>query len=234
MRTRRLEYLSFAQQLQAVYEGHVTFDRFIQATRETWRRYALYLLRRWRPPCSVDVADMEQELILAAWHALSAFEPGRTTLKKFVVFSACDKAKKWLHKQRDAYRRDDKAPSRAALNFTQLGCETEADVERFFGEDLDTIPEVLVLARAEQFATQVRWNDAALVLTDQQRCIARIIADCGGDLADATDTLKGDPTLRISFKLASDEAVARIVRDTARATMIQYTDIEQGQSINDY
>lgn len=103
-------------ELAALSAGTISPDTFFLRTRSEWERLAAYLLRRWPVPSAVAQEDVVQELMLAAWTAVHRYDPARgTTLKGFVVYNATDKAKKWVHKQRAAYRRDDGAPSRHAL-----------------------------------------------------------------------------------------------------------------------
>lgn len=97
---------TFDQYLHALRDGRITFDRFLSATTMRWWALSATLYRKWGKDASgVDVADLYQELTLAAWTFVSQWDATRgTTLEQFVVYNAMDKAKKWLHVQRAAKR----------------------------------------------------------------------------------------------------------------------------------
>ena len=118
--------------LESVRNGG-SFDRFAKSTRSDWKRIAGYLWRRWSLPDGVEVEDVEQELLLHAWQAIRRWEDGRgPTLRSFVVWSSITGTKKWMHAQRSALRRDDRAPSRFPVSMSRLGLdlvECRASVE---------------------------------------------------------------------------------------------------------
>jgi DNA-directed RNA polymerase specialized sigma24 family protein len=97
----------------SVTRGAVGFDEFARATRAHWGAIARKLHRKWKVPAWLGAEDIEQELLLAAWVSAPRFDPARGhTAKAYLVFHACDKAKKAIHKARGSYRRDGNAPSR--------------------------------------------------------------------------------------------------------------------------
>lgn len=134
--------------LMAVRCGRASFALFERRTRHFWRAMADHLLRRWRGPISVSTDDMMQELLLGAWIFVGHWDPKRlgpdgepVEIGRYVVFNACDKAKKWLHQQRNAYRRDDKSPSRIERNFSSYraqGDDEGGDVEELLMQRLAT------------------------------------------------------------------------------------------------
>jgi hypothetical protein len=75
---------------------------------------------------------------LGAWIFLAHWDPKRgATIERFVIFNSMDKAKKWLHQQRGAYRRDDRSPPRFDRPFSS-----------FLAPGADVDPEQLFLDRA--------------------------------------------------------------------------------------
>lgn len=125
--------LELQRELVSLRSGDQTFTVFARRTNKTWTALAKHLLKRWRAPTAVDTDDMVQQLLFAAWVFLPKWDEARgTPLHKFIVYNAVDKAKKWLHKQRGAYRRDDNSPSRLELPISTLGLEPHEE-ERMMG-----------------------------------------------------------------------------------------------------
>lgn len=102
--------------------GRKSFDQFAASTRADWSRLAKWVLARWSVPSAVEVTDVEQEMLLAAWRAVQEWDSTRgPTLHAFVIWNSVTSAKKWLHRQRNAKRRDDHAPSRHDICVGQTG-----------------------------------------------------------------------------------------------------------------
>jgi len=96
------------------------FVGFYRLAHPDLERIAKYLLRRWDVPEAVEVEDVVQELASAAWWAMQRWDPTLATLHEYVMFNMTDKAKKELHKQRNAYRRDGSAPGRYEIPESRL------------------------------------------------------------------------------------------------------------------
>ena len=89
--------------LLQVRGGVMSFDTFAVQTKNRWERLARMLMRRWSPPSAVSEDDLVQELLLGAWLVLPKYNPKRgTSLERFVVWQATNRAKYWLHVQRGA------------------------------------------------------------------------------------------------------------------------------------
>src|SRR5689334_18110604 len=101
-----------------VRRGQQSFDAFAKETWSDWERLAQYLLRRWRVPAAVELDDVRSELLLAAWRAISKYDPARggMTLDKFVVWCAISRAKRWIHRQRRAHNKSCREESRHDLS----------------------------------------------------------------------------------------------------------------------
>jgi DNA-directed RNA polymerase specialized sigma24 family protein len=123
-----------ANLLKALREGRLPFATFATATAADWRRLALHLMGRWDPGPAVDVEDVEQELRLGAWLAVGRWDPARgATIGRFVVYQACDRAKRFIHRQRRANRQKDRSPPRYDLALGDKVLRVvpaEVDVER--------------------------------------------------------------------------------------------------------
>jgi len=116
---------SFDCHLFDLRKGRRTFDQFAASTHADWTRLAKYVLARWSVPSAVEVADVQQEMLLAAWRAVSDWDDTRgVSLHGHVLWNAVTSAKKWLHKQRNAHRRDDHAMSRHDICIGSVGVAT--------------------------------------------------------------------------------------------------------------
>lgn len=106
---------------RADMESEAAWRRFHAEARADYARLALALMRRWRLPDSVELDDVVQEMFLATPRFVAAWDPARDgarPLVDFVVFNVCDKALKWMHKQRRMS--NSKERSRHDLNFSAL------------------------------------------------------------------------------------------------------------------
>lgn len=127
------------EHLGALQRHEISFDQFVRRTRPHWRRLAARLYSRWRAklPDGVMLEDIEQELLYHAWLCVDHWEPARgRSIEDYVVFNACAKAVRWIHIQRNAYRRSEKEPSRfPAAASAALGTVPELPYEA----DLDAL-----------------------------------------------------------------------------------------------
>lgn len=190
-------------ELEALRAGRVSFDGFFIQTRHEWRRLAKYLLSRWPVPDGVELDDVMQELAVAAWQFVGKYDPERgTALQRYVVYNAVDKAKKWLHKQRDAYRRDDRSPGRFAVSESKLlDHESSSWLEQHAAVEYSA----LVDCRLElvEFLAQLEAGDQYVVA---------VLAEVGFDERAAVRQLAGDARYCVINRLASEAAVRRHVR----------------------
>lgn len=118
--------------LLAMRSGRLSFAEFERRTRPVWTNVAQKLLRSWRSPLAVSVDDVRQELIVHVWIFAGHWKKDLgVPLSRFVMFNAIDKAKKWLHQQRNAYRRDDRSPSRFDRPVSTLNLSEYAEEHLF-------------------------------------------------------------------------------------------------------
>lgn len=106
-----------------MWEGKITFAKFWELTASHWRGLAAMLMRRWKAPEWVEREEIEQELMLGAWIAMTKYDPKRSAdPAAYVVWNAVDKAKKKLHKIRGAvlHGNPDSAPGQWEVPFSHL------------------------------------------------------------------------------------------------------------------
>jgi hypothetical protein len=208
--------------LMAVRCGRISFGLFERRTRPIWRAMAESLLRRWKGPASISAEDVMQELILGAWIFVAHWSPERlgtdgkpVSIDRYVVFNSMDKAKKWLHQQRNAYRRDDRSPGRFERPFSSFQKP---------GSEIDAEQALLDLAAVEPVAEQALLDrqHALMVVArtprEHQPAMAAIVRT--GDVDLAAQYLASQPA---AFVLGHDSialahrAVVRALRTVAAA-----------------
>jgi DNA-directed RNA polymerase specialized sigma24 family protein len=200
-------------ELTRLQSGEQSFERFARATRKTWLNLAHHLLRRWRGPVSVDVEDLVQELLVACWRCLLRFDPSRVdgkgnaiSIERYVVYNSVDKAKKWLHKRRGAYRRDDKSPSRFELPFSTLGGQHEWDEigDGFQARLIDQLGSVAATQDSElvrrQSIASLPSQDLAFMF--YQRC---------PDIERAAQAITQNPLARLALRAPNLSAARAVV-----------------------
>jgi len=196
------------RELEALGAGRLTFDGFARATRLEWFRLAAYLLRRWQAPADVGLEDLVQEMLLEAWSISARFDPGRgKTIQQYVTWNAVSRAKKWLHRQRCAYKLDDRSPSRHALCMASL----DDDAPRRLEPAAPAVPE-------ERTRTRAVAEALGRLDSDVDRALLLSLVDARGDVERAARDVVARPRARWLLRL-EDEAHARraIRRAMARA-----------------
>jgi len=114
---------------RAVHAHEITWAQLYRQTSREWEKLAKHLFRKWKLPAGVEPVDIEQQLLLEAYIAIGKFKAGGMPLDEYVVWCACAMTKRWMHKQRQALRRDGSAPSRHEVSFTELGTEPDIETE---------------------------------------------------------------------------------------------------------
>jgi RNA polymerase sigma factor (sigma-70 family) len=201
---------NMARALTALRNDEITFQKFCTETADDWRKLSRYMLRRWEAPDGVEEIDVQQEMLIAAWDFLKKWNPDRgPTLDAYVVWNACDKAKKWLHKQRASLRRDGDAPSRHPVSLARLGLE-EWQEDRL----LSTPPDAELHAEQEaaERALLERVSLAMEQLDAKDRYVVCAILQAGGDLTEAAKDLWQDPQACRVFSIWSEAQARSTVR----------------------
>lgn len=205
-----------AEALSSLRAGTITFPAFQLRTKPDWQRLARWLLRRWDTPDGVEESDVVQELLLAAWTFVQKWDPAYgTTLSGYVVWNACDKAKKWIHTQRRAARRDDSAPSRHPVSFSSLNLEDWQE------EQLAVVPpaaEALLEVSDNKAVVAARLLKVAPALSSLDCYALAVLVDAHGDVEEAARDLWHDPSSRLAFRLGSETGAQSAVRGVIQRT----------------
>lgn len=162
--------MTFGQAVRALHDGRCTFGEFCFSTSKRWRRYAMYIAKRWRLPDWVELEELEQELLLGAWRAVFDFNPHYgTSLERYVVWNAIDKAKKRAHAMRGAAMggSPDRAVSRFELTFARWGEHAEELAEERLSVAPPQFDEVVHNERVEQVLMHC--------MTERERLVVRML-----------------------------------------------------------
>lgn len=204
----------FRDALLRLRERPDDYASFARETREVWEKFARYLARRWKLPLGVDEADVVQELQFAGWLALGRWDPERGKgVDEYVRYNAIDKAKKWLHKQRDSYRRDGSAPSRAPTVFSAF---ERPDDEPGSAQDriawVGPSQEEAVLAADLGRELAGAFGALADRLPFREREALAAVAACSGSLDEAAGLISRDRALCLALRVGSDDEAESVVR----------------------
>jgi DNA-directed RNA polymerase specialized sigma24 family protein len=200
--------MTFEDALEGLRAGRIEFGEFITATRPRWKSIALDIMRRWRVPGWVAVEDVEQELHLAAWRFVWQFDEKRgSTLAKYVVWNAYDKAKKKVHKARGARLcgSADRNPGHIDVPLVRWGDDADAFVDAL----LNAPPkQEEVVARIE-----AKERAKAQCKTERERLVVEELV--GSDsIVDVAMLLYADPVTRLACRLSSERHACRVVEKT--------------------
>ena len=190
--------------IEKVRAGEVSFDAWARATAPDWRKLAEHLFRRYPLPAALSVEDVEQEMLLAAWTAIRIWDPtAGMPLERFVTWTAYTSAKKWIHRQRNALRRDDRAPGR----FPSLMTQGDYSTLRSAATGSDTAE---VRARVVGAIRALEHPEHRVALT--------AVASAGGDPDAAVDLLMGAAGARGDLGIVTRQDAVRLVRAATAAS----------------
>lgn len=182
--------------LLALRCGRLSPTAFFRRTRSVWLAMANALLRRWRCPTSINVEDVCQELMLNAWIFAGHWDPKRSvTISRYVIYNCTDKAKKWMHQQRNAYRRDDKAAPRFERPVSSLNLSEYAEEHLF-----DSLAHA---ASQEDAYAQRQLLTAAVLRAPAEHVPAMVALARTGDIDLAAEQLKQSIPACVALRLES-------------------------------
>lgn len=207
----------FERSLMALRDDHASFRDFMIETQAVWRRFARYLCRRWRPPLGVDEEDVVQELLLAGWQSVQKWDPERgTTIDQYVRFNALDKAKKWLHKQRNSKRRDGSAPARvpaAFSTFERADDEAGSAQDRLAWVGPEELDAALIAHDRRKELARLFAPVAGTLTYRERECITRLVA-AAGSVEETADAIVADRALSLALRVGSDDEALALARRT--------------------
>lgn len=196
----------FAERLHALRDGRLPFADFYRATRNLWLYMGGRLLRQRNPGIGVDVEDVAQEMVVAAWRILPRWDPARGVgIDRYVIFNANSSAAHWLDAQREACQGGRLAdnPNRAP----RLGGTDTVEREAWAGTIAAWQPD------AEELVDTSR-----LVLPRRLSRLDRLVVEgviATGSLEATALYIYNHYPYRIALELGSEQAAARLVRRTA-------------------
>lgn len=180
--------------LAALREGRIDFAQFVALTGATWERAAGYFLRRWPGQAAVCEEDLRQEILLAAWQAVRAWDPERgVPLHKFVWYATGVAATKAM-KRTLRY-----SPTREQQTIWTLPLPREDGPDEERQEKVAVVREALAAA-ADQEGLE---SEVAAALLD------------GRGLGELAQDLYDDPASRWRYWLCSEQEAESRVRAAA-------------------
>lgn len=199
-------------ELTAFYRGEISFTQFARLTNSSWRALATTLLRKWQAP-GVSVEDLQQELLFACSVMIPRFDAARgVSLQKFIVYNTCDKAKKWLHRQRNAYRRDDNSPGRFPISWSSLGLEEHQEEWILGNVAVEASQEERLIERELQIERQ---QVIASIPTDD---LAFMYYQQAGSVDEAAAAIHANPRASLALRAVTlDDAREQVERSIERA-----------------
>jgi hypothetical protein len=207
--------------LARLRDGAINFSEFAEQTRADFDRMAADVARGWKVPPGVDEEDVRQEFLLSLIERdlVNKFDPRRgPSLERFVVWQSYTFAKRFVHRQRGAARRDGKAPSRHPLAFSSL---RRAELEQ--GEDAaDRGLEGWTPASQEDAYAAAELAEAfrGLIGGRRERGAFDALRASGGIVEDAVQLILDDPAYagrcRVSDRDEAEDLVKRTLEGTRR------------------
>ncbi len=207
--------MSIGEELEKVHRREIDFDAFVRRTRRDWAMMATGLYRRWERqiPPAISLADVEQELLLGAWVGVRRWKPGKASLPAFVIWTACSRTKKWLHKQRGANQHTRKGPSTFAYCVSMLAKESQPDmpdvVERALSGEVSR-------EEAEDYADVLSSLHQASTSEAGAHAI-RCFVGAAGDFDKAAIAFLADEDARLLFRVRSKKQARRLIEDELRS-----------------
>jgi hypothetical protein len=190
-------------ELRDLRDGIINFNEFVRRTRGEWERLAAKLYRAYPTPDGVEAGDIFQEMTVSAWRAAVAWNPARgSDLTRYVTWTAYSEARRWVNKQRNAYRRSDHSPGRYPMAESALK-----------GDDADwNLSDLLTVDAADEDADVRRiFSRIVCRLDDPGQVMAIEAWAVAGSSAAAAELLQSDPQIRSALNLWTSGAAQRLV-----------------------
>lgn len=218
--------------VRGVLGGKISFAQFLAQTRDDWGKLATYLMRRWRVPAGVEHEDVVQELHMGAFKAIATYDPLRgSSPSGFVVYTAVDKAKKWMHRQRGAvlHGNPDAHPGVLIRNFSDMRCNSDKDAAASFEKALPLRIMRLLGTDTPDIEGRIdgvsAWEDARTSAPTAKIRDALAAVECErGSVVDAARSLYADLDKRLRHRLGSEDEAMRAVEHSLRYAAAKLAD----------
>jgi DNA-directed RNA polymerase specialized sigma24 family protein len=192
------------QEVEQLRSGQINFATFVRITRPEWERLATRLLRSYRVPAGVELDDVVQEMVMSAWASVSDWDPKfGSDLTRYVTWNAYAKARRWVHGQRNSYRRSDHSPGRFPIS--------ESDWRGDKSESIALGDELAEPASEEAADARRIFSRIVCRLSDQKQAIALEAWATTGSSEAAAEFLNGDPKLVSALNIWTPKAARRLV-----------------------
>ncbi len=223
---------------RALWRGEMSFATFAKKTDRLWRRLAAQMRRRWPQPPWHGFEDTVADLLLGAWEFAPLFDPERSSsVQRFVIYNAYDRAKKRCHKARGASHarargesdNPDRAKSRIDRPLSSYGEEGADDGEvSGAAERLCYSHGVFTAAIAESEMLRDEESDAvrarvwACAETLDEMAVLEVLAEAR-TIPEAALRLYEDPRTRAELSLRDEDHAREVVSKVCRAVAARIT-----------
>jgi hypothetical protein len=188
------------------------------ASAKWWDRVASYVFRRYVLPPFVSLEDIKQEVLFEVWKRTQSFDPSRLDdLERYVSWNATAKAKKEVHKVRNAprHRGEAWAKSRIEIAFSSLVGEGEDSemAERKISGKL-TVDASSVDGAVEKAEAARDLSRCANLGEVEEKHVSVALLAARGDVDLASVLLWEDSDARYACRLTNERAAERLLLRT--------------------
>lgn len=226
------------RELEALRAGSMTFDAFVRETQGEWFKLARSLRNQWRLSGSGDMAeieDVQQIMLMEAYSRLRSFDETKTSqdgtpvgLLKYVLFNACDKAKKWLRRQVAVKR-----GAMVTVPLSALGKDSSYGPEADVYSSVRVVGRSRVEARASGLCNVVDDVEDEIADCEEHRvCYAMLMSELeprhkfalaalklnDGDTRAAARAMFEDDVVRDALFILDEDHATRMIQSAVRAS----------------
>lgn len=212
---------AFVEGLRELREGARTFRDFYAASTADFDRMAVDIARSWEVPAGVDEEDVRQELLLAIVEKdlVARWDPKRRTLtggrgptlERFVVWQSYTAAKRFIHRQRGALRRDGKAQSRHPLAFAGLHSERSESMD-YADRGFEGVTEATQHEQLE--ARELAAGFRMLLGGDRERAAFDVLLAHGGTVGETVATILDNAAIAAACRVGDEAEALELVMRT--------------------
>lgn len=214
--------MTIEREIGRLAEGRQTWTQFVQRTDKDWTRLAARQRKRFKVlPAAVELEDIKQELLVAAFKAYEAWDAdGGQPLHRWVIVQSVQRCMDWLNVQRRSYRQHSNQPSRVLVRVATLvpkGDDAEFDSPFDGIASVDAVQEEVVAAK--RHAEKMTAEAKAKAKTKLDRACFDALARAYYDFDEASRLLRADLSLRLSARLGSNADANRAIQRAIQTHM---------------
>ena len=206
--------MSIKFEIGRLAKGRLNWNQFVVRTDADWTRLAKKQLKRFKVlPAAVELDDIKQELLIAAYNAYSVWTPdGGQPLHRWVVLQSVQRCMDWINKQRRSYKQRCNEPSRIHVSVEAINERQPIPLDNPYDgfAVVDAVQEefVDIKRRAEKMTAAAK----AKATTKLDRACFDALLRAFYDVDEAGRLLRADVSLRLSARLGSNADATRAIQ----------------------